>query len=51
MEKKMKESFRIPVFLKKSAVKGRPRVAQKLFDCCVVQSQLIPTTMTGWNNA
>jgi hypothetical protein len=47
----VKESFRVPVFFYKSAVIGRLRIARDQFDFCVVTSQLIPTTMTGWNNA
>jgi len=50
-ENDVKESFRVPVFFEKSAVIGRLRIAWSLFGCRVVQSQLIPTTMTGWNNA
>jgi hypothetical protein len=51
MDFEVKESFRVPVFFYKSAVIGRLRIARDQFDSCVVTSQLIPTTMTGWNNA
>jgi len=51
MDFEVKESFRVPVFFEKSADIGRLRIARNRFGSCVVLSQLIPTTMTGWNNA